>query len=200
MAAFIPNWVASDSIGAAQQLMSAYTVGTIPNYPQGTEPSGMYVQGFDPSLGIGQFIYAQCSNAAGVTAGNVCEITQTLLSSGASVSIVNSVQQWQGTALSGKNLCVALATLTQNQYGWFQVYGAALVTSNGAIAAGNAGYWQANGVIQAGAVPSKQFVSAVAVVANSAAFGQGFQGVTPTLTATQSVYFISSPHAQAAIT
>lgn len=200
MSAFIPNWVSSDSTMSGQNLMSAYTQGTIPNYPLGTEPSGMQVQGFDPSLGIGQFIYAQMSNATGCVIGNFCELTQTLFSSGASVSIVNSVQQWAGTANSGKTLCVALATLAQNQYGWFQVYGAALVTSSGAIAAGNGASWNAAGIIQAAAVASKQAISVQAVVANSASFGQGFQGVTPTLTATQSIYFVNAPHAQGAIT
>ena len=200
MSAFVPNWVGTDSTMSAQNLMAAYTIGSNPALVLGTEPSGEVIQGFDPSLGIGQFIYAQVSNVAGVNAGNVVEITATTYSSGTSISVVNSVQQWQGTANSGKTLGVALATLTQNQFGWFQIYGAALITSSGAVAAGNGAYWNANGVIQAGAVNSKQMVSANALVANSASFGQGFQGVTPTLTATQSIWFINTPHAQSAIT
>lgn len=211
MVAFVPTWVATDSVMSGQALMSAYTPGSSPSFAAGLEPSGMYVQGFDPSLGIGQFVYAQASAAAGVTAGNICELTQTLLTGavtwgtytfnfGASVQILNSVQQWAGTVNSGKNLCVALTTLAQFQFGWFQVYGASLVTSSGAIAAGNGAYWQANGVVQAGAVASKQMVSAIALVANSASFGQAVGGVAPLLTATQSVYFVNSPHAQSAIT
>lgn len=201
MSAFIPQWVSTDSTMAAQNLMSAYTIGVIPNYPQGTEPSGMYVQGADPSLGIGQFVYAQMSNAAGCAAGDVCELTATTYSpNGTSVSIVMSTQQWAGTVNSGKTLCVALTAVTQNQFAWFQVYGAALVHSSGAVAANAAAYWNALGIIQSGAVASKQAVSMQALVANSASFGQVSAGVTPTLTAGQSIWFINSPHAQSAIT
>lgn len=211
MTAFVPAWVSTDSTMSAQNLMTAYIPGSLPNYPAGPEPSGMMVQGFDPSLGIGTFLFAQASAAAGVTAGNVCELTQTLLtgtvtwgsytvSFGASVQLQNSVQQWQGTANSGKNLCVALATLAQYQFGWFQISGAALLTSSGSVAVGNSAYWNANGVVQAAAVASKQMVAATALVANSANFGQAVQGVVPTLTATQSIYNIQSPHAQSAIT
>lgn len=211
MIAFVPTWVSTDSTMSSQNLMAAYSPGSLPNYLAGPEPSGMLVQGFDPSLGIGTFLFAQVSNAAGVTQGNVCELTQTLLtgnitwgsysaSFGASVQLQNSVQQWQGTANSGKNLCVALQTLSQFQFGWFQVTGAALLTSSGAIAAGNSASWNANGVIQAAAVASKQMVAATALVANSASFGQAVQGVAPVLGAGQSVYYIQSPHAQSAIT
>lgn len=201
MTAYVPQWVSTDSTMAAQNLMSAYTIGTYPNYAQGTEPSGMYVQGADPSLGIGQFVYAQMSNASGCGAGDVCELTATTYSpNGTSVSVVMSVQQWAGTANSGKTLCVALAAVAQNQFGWFQVYGAALVHSSGAVAAGASAYWNAAGVVQTTAVASKQMVSAQALVANSASFGQVSAGVVPTLTASQSIWFINSPHAQSAIT
>lgn len=200
MVNFVAQWVGTDSIMSGQPLTSGYTVGSNPAYPNGVEPSGMYIQGFDPSLGIGQFVYAQVSNAAGVNLGNVCELTQTLFTSGSSISIISSVQQWAGTANSGKTLAVALATLAQNQYGWFQVYGNALMTISGAIAAGNPAYWQALGVVQAGAVASKQMVSAQAMVAPAASFGQGSQGVTPVIAAGFAVYFINAPHAQSAIT
>lgn len=200
MANFVPNWVSTDSVMNAQQLMTPYTVGANPSYPAGTEPSGMYVQGFDFSLGIGQFVYAQMSNATGCLAGDVCELTATTLATGASISVVNSVQQWAGTVNSGKTLCVALAVIAQNQYGWFQVYGAALVNSSGAVAAGASAYWHAAGSVQSGAVASKQMVSAQAIVANSTNFGQAVGGVVPATTATQSVWFINSPHAQSAIT
>lgn len=200
MTTFVPNWVATDSTMSAQNLMTPYTVGLYPNYPNGTEPPGMYVQGFDPSLGIGQFIYCQMSNAAGCNAGDVCELTQTLYNPGASVSLIHSVQQWAGVANSGKPLCVALAALAQNQFGWFQVYGAALVNSSGAVAAGNSAYWNALGVVKAAAVASKQANAMTALVANSANFGQAVQGVVPAISATQSVWFVNAPQAQGAIT
>jgi hypothetical protein len=195
-----PNWVATDSTMSGQNLMTAYTVGANPNLALGVEPSGMVVQGADYSLGIGTFVYAQCSNAAGVSQGNVCEITQTLYASGLSISLVNSVQQWQGTANSGKNLCVALSTLAQNQFGWFQVYGNALVTVSGTLGAGSSAYWNANGVVQSAAVASKQMVSAVGLVAAAASFGQNSFGTTPTISAGYSIIQIANPHAQSAIT
>jgi hypothetical protein len=190
---------------SSQNLMTAYTVGTNPAFVQGVEPSGLYVQGSDPSLGIGEFIYGQMSNATGCVAGNVCEFTQTLYSSGVSISLINSFQQWQGTANSGKALGVALATLAQNQFGWFQVVGNALTASNGAGTVGSPVYWEANGVISIVVVASKQMLTAVGVLAPSASFGQGVfvTGVgtsTPALTASQVVLNINAPHAQGAIT
>jgi hypothetical protein len=203
--AFVPSWVSTDSTMSAQNLMTPYTVGQNPSFLEGIEPSGMYVQGFDESLGIGQFIYAQASAAAGINAGNVCELTQTLFSSGASISLITSVQQWAGTANSGKTLCVALTTLTQFQFGWFQVYGASLVTTSAAVAVGAGAWWNALGVVQGTAVASKQMVNAQCVVASSASFGQavfvtGTGNVTPALTATQAIYNINAPFAQSAIT
>jgi hypothetical protein len=198
MVTFVPNWVATDSTMSSQNLMSAYAVGSNPTYPNGAEPPGMFVQGFDPSLGIGQFIY--CEASAGVNAGDVCELTQTLYSVGTSISLIHSVQEWQGVANSGKPLCVALATLTTGQFGWFQVYGAALVNSSGAVAAASSAYWNAAGSVKVAAVASKQANGFTALVANSASFGQGVSGVTPAISATQSVWFLNGPTAQGAIT
>lgn len=200
MVNFVAQWTATDSTMAAQQLTAAYTVGSNPAYVNGAQPSGMTIQGFDATLGFGIFIYAQMSNAAGCVLGNVCELTATTYAPGASVSIVNSVQQWQGTANSGKTLCVALAALAQNQFGWFQTYGAALVTISGAIAAGNAAYWNANGVVQATAVASKQMISSQALVAPAANLGPAIGGVPPVVAAGFAVYFVNAPHAQSAIT
>jgi hypothetical protein len=195
---FTPQWTGVDGVMSSQMLMSAFSLPAGILY--GAEPSGQLIQGFDPSLGIGTFIYAQVSNVTGVTAGNVCEITQTLLSSGASVSVVNSVQQWAGTVNSGKTLCVALAAVAQNQFGWFQIYGAAVVSISGAFTVGSSAYWNALGVVQSAAVASKQMVSAQCVVATGANFGQAVSGVVPVLSASQAVLFLNSPHAQSAIT
>ena len=205
MTAFVPNWVATDSTMSAQNLMSAYTLASNPAYPQGAEPSGLYLQGSDPSLGIGEFIYGQFSNASGCVAGNVCEFTQTLLSSGVSVSLVTSCQLWQGTANSGKALAIALTALAQNQFGWFQIVGNALAVSQGTGTINVPVYWQANGVISITAVASKQMLSSAGIVAPSASFGQGVYvvgtgTVTPALTSTQVILNVNTPHAQGAIT
>jgi hypothetical protein len=203
--AFAPAWVASDSTMSAQQLNSAYTIGGNPAFLQGQEPSGMYVQGSDASLGIGEFVYGQWSNATGCVAGNVCEGTQTLFTNGSSIVLITSFQLWQGTANSGKALGVALTTLAQNQFGWFQIQGNALVVTNGTDVVGNPAYWQANGVISSTAVASKQMLSSQFVVAASANFGSavfvvGTGTVQPALSATNAVANIQSPHAQGAIT
>jgi hypothetical protein len=195
-----PNWVGVDSIMSAQTLMSAYTVGANPAFLLGLEPTAQTIQGFDQSLGIGSFVYAQVSNAAGVSQGNVCEITSTVSSNGLSYFLTNSVQQWAGTANSGKNLCVALVTLTQFQFGWFQIFGNALVTVSGTLGAGSSAYWNALGVVQSAAVASKQMVSAVGQVAAGASFGPNSFGVTPTVATGYSVIQIANPHAQSAIT
>jgi hypothetical protein len=203
--AFAPAWVASDSTMASQQLTSAYTIGSNPAYVQGIEPSGMYVQGDDPSLGVGEFQYGQWSNATGCVAGNVCEGTQTLYTAGSSIILITSYQLWQGVANSGKALGVALTTLAQNQFGWFQIQGNALVVTNGTDVVASGLYWQANGVVSSTVVASKQVVGAQFVVAASANFGSsvfvvGTGTVQPALSATNAVANIQSPHAQGAIT
>lgn len=205
MANFVPNWVGTDSSMSAQNLMTPYTVGANPALLQGTEPSGMYVQGSDPSLGIGEFLYGQWSNATPAALGSICEGTQTLFTSGVSVSLITSFQLWQGTANSGKPLGVALCVLAQNQFGWFQIVGNALVATNGTSAINNPAYWQANGIVSSTPVASKQMLSTVFVLQASQNFGQGVfvpgtGTVTPTLTATQAIASINTPHAQGAIT
>lgn len=205
MTAFVPAWVSTDSTMSSQNLMTPYTVGANPAYTQGIEPSGFYIQGSDTSLGIGEFIYGQMSNATGCNAGNVCEGTQTLYTSGNSIILITSFQQWAGTANSGKALAVSLATLTQNQFGWFQVVGNALVTSSGAGTISVPVYWQAAGIISVTAVAGKQMLSSTGVVAASANFGAavfvaGTGTVQPALSASQSVININTPHAQGAIT
>jgi hypothetical protein len=200
MTAFAPTWDSTDPKMTAQNLMATYTLPSSGLQVYGQAPSGMIVEGADPSLGYGEFIYAQVSNATGVNAGDVCELTHTLLSSGSSVAFVNSVQQWAGGANSGKPLCVALAALAQNQFGWFQVYGPALINTSAAVAVNASAYWNALGVVQSAGVASKQMLQAQCVVASSASFGQGVLGVTPAISATQGIYFINYPFAQGAIT
>jgi len=205
MATYAPQWVAVDSTASSQNLMTPYTIGSNPAYLEGIEPSNQVVQGADPSLGIGTFVYGQMSNAAGCNAGNVCEYTQTLFTNGNSIILISSFQQWAGTANSGKTLAVALAALTQYQFGWFQLYGNAFVTSNGAMTANSAVYWQAAGVVSVTGVASKQMLATVSAVASGANFGTavfvaGTGTVQPALAATNAIVTINNPLAQGAIT
>lgn len=197
MTTFVPVWTSNDESMTAIQLMSAFTL------PAGTYPtvqSGMEVEAADDSLGWGKFIFAQASAAAGVAAGDVCEMQSATLTFGTSVVMALGAQKWQGTTITGKSLAVALVALTQNQWGWFQIFGSALLNSNGAVAANDKVYWQANGVVSSTPVAGKQMVNAQAMVANSASFGQVVGGTVQTLSATQAVYYINYPYSQGAIT
>lgn len=150
--------------------------------------TGTVFSGSDPGLGFGEFVYVQGTGT--VNAGDWVEFTQAL----ASGVITLKVQQWAGTANSGKSLGVALAILTGNLYGWVQVYGNAIANISGTVAAGDGAYWNAAGQTKSAAVASKQVLNAQATAANNAsingaAIGAGF-----------AVYFLNYPIAQGAIT
>lgn len=200
MTTFATAWAATAPQIASRPLNDAYTVpsGTgypVNGYPYAPEPPSLIVDGMEPSLGFGQFVYGQWSNATGCTAGSVCEMTQTTYTSGTSVSIITSFQLWQGTANKGLCLAVAVTALAQNQFGWFQLYGAALVNVS-AESAGSSAYWEANGVVSSTVVASKQMLNATCLVAPSASFGP----LGATLSSTQAILFINYPFGQGAIT
>lgn len=150
------------------------------------------VRGYDPALGGGVFIYGRFSGS--ITAGAVCELTPTI----ASGIVLSSMTAWAGTAITGKPLCVAMATGTVGQWGWFQVEGNAVTTVSGAPAAGNPVYWQAAGVVSPTVVASKQMVNAQFQTAVSQTIGSGNNAVT--LSSTQAVVLMNRPFAQGAIT
>jgi predicted RecA/RadA family phage recombinase len=200
MSNFIPAWRGTSANMIAQDPMTAYVVGTIPNYPGGTAIFFQEEECIDPSLGEGQFVYALANGT--ITAGNVVELSAAGVSIGGGASVVLALEavQWAGTANSGKALAVALASLVAGQYGWFQTQGFAFVTCNGTPTAGNPVYWQAAGVISGTGVASKQMLGAVWALAPGASLGQAFQGVVPTLAAGFAIVLINEPEAQGAIT
>lgn len=149
------------------------------------------VRGYDPVYGAGVFIYAKGGGA--VNAGDWVELSPSLVNG----VLTTQVIQWAGAANSGKPLGVSLSALTASTYGWIQVQGTALVNVSGAVVAGNGGYWNAAGVVQAAAVASKQVVNAVAATANNAVVGSN-GGVA--IGATKALYYIDRPFAQGAIT
>lgn len=186
---------------ASRPANDAYTVPTgtgypVNGYPYAPEPSNLIVDGMEPSLGFGQFVYGQWSNATGCTAGSVCEMTVTTYTSGTSISVISSFQLWQGSANKSLPLAVALTALAQNQFGWFQVFGAALVNASAAAAAPDPLYWEANGIVSTTVVASKQMLSAQVLVVNSASFGP----LGAVLPSTQCIAFIDFPVSQGAIT
>jgi hypothetical protein len=150
------------------------------------------IDGYDPNLGGGEFIYAKFSGT--IAAGTVVELTPSITSG----QIVTQATAWAGTALTGRPLAVAVAAGVAGQWGWFQVSGNAICTVQGTPAVGNPMYWQAAGVISATGVISKQVLGAVAATAVSQTIGQGSTAVV--LSSTQAVVQIMRPHAQGAIT
>jgi len=168
------------------------------NYP------GTIMRAYDPFLGAAEFFYGKALGATPF--GTVCEM---------GISVTNgrydeTMTPWAGTARSGKPLCVALVTLAAGNYGWFQVTGNAIVTCQGAPAAGNPVYWQAAGVVSPTLVASVQMVGAVFSSAAAAVFGTGASSLVAyapainvtggTLSATQAIVTITTPKGQANIT
>lgn len=150
------------------------------------------VDGYDPNLGGGEFVYAKFSGT--IAAGTVCDFSDAI-SGGA---IVTSAAAWGGTANSGKPLGVAVSSGVAGQWGWFQVGGLAITTVSGAPAAGNPAYWQASGVVSPTAVAGKQVLGAQFATGVSQTIGQGNAAVA--LSATQAVVRLQRPVVQSQIT
>jgi len=149
---------------------------------------GTTFSGFDPGLGFGEFVYVQGTGTINV--GDWVEFTQTL--SGGVVTL--KVQQWAGGANSGKPLGVAMATLTGNLFGWVQLFGNAIASSSGTVAAGDPAFFNAAGQTKTAAVAGKQVLNAQATTANNATINGAAIG------AGKSVYFLNYPVAQGQIT
>lgn len=149
-----------------------------------TFPTGMILRGVSPELGGGEFMYVRA--AAAITARNVVEITSAL----AAGKLTTRAQTLQTAAALTKNVGVALATLAQDQFGWIQVQGNAIVTVSGSVVVGERGFWQANGVLSSTGVNGRQVLGLHAVtihnaVVGAAALGAGF-----------AVYNINRPFSQ----
>lgn len=151
-------------------------------------PLGMEITGQDPNLGAGTFVYAQGTGT--ILAGDVVEITQAL----AAGILTTKVQQWAGTALTGKTLGVAVGVLTGNLFGWVQIQGNAITNIGGAVAAGDIANFNAAGQLKTAVVASKQVLNCQATAANNATIG------TVAIGATKAVYYLNRPFAQGAIT
>lgn len=153
------------------------------------EYPGVVFRAVDPVLGAGEFMFVQYGGT--VTAGAVVELSATNVSSGSRYDVTATA--WAGAALKGKSLGVAMAAASSGQWGWVQISGIAVTNTSGTVAAGDAQYWQASGVISSTVVASKQVLNAVAASANNATVG----GVT---LSGQSLILINRPCGQGAIT
>lgn len=166
-------------------------VGALPSVTLDAQ-TGYVVTGWDPALGAGEFVFAKSTGT--IAAGTVVEFTTTAT---AGVFTTN-FQAWAGTAVKGKPLGVVVAATAVGQYAWVQVQGNAITSTSGTVAAGDAQYWQASGVISSTPVISKAFLNAQAASAQAATVGAGTTAVT--LTSTQAVIFLNRPFGQGAIT
>lgn len=71
----------------------------------------------DPAKGYQEFVYGR-ANGAVTAVGYVCvELT------GFDFAMISVTQTTPGTAGFGSRVAVAQATLADNEYGWFQIYG-----------------------------------------------------------------------------
>lgn len=145
-------------------------------------PLGTRVTGADPTYGAGEFIYLL--GVASTVVGSV--VTWNGNSAG--------VPTWQtalapATANLAQPLAVAMSANVAGQYGWYQVSGAAVVATNGTLAAGPAPvYLAGSGQVTSTGAAGKQVLNAINVTA------------TGTPAAGQAVVEINRPFAQGAIT
>jgi hypothetical protein len=199
MVNFVPTW-RIEEVMTQQDPMSAYTVGTYPNYVAGTALVPQFEEAIDPILGMGEFVYAQANGT--ISQFNAVEFNASSVAIGGGLSQVCLLQAttWAGTANSGKALGFAMAAYTTGQYGWFQVKGFALATTNGTATAGSPVFWQAAGVVSSTGAASKQMLNAVVALATGTTLGNSVQGVVPVVGANQAVIYIMEPQAQGAIT
>jgi hypothetical protein len=192
------SFIAYDTTLGVVKLTDVDTVGPGPvNLVAGTGAgrqsfSFEIMRGYDAALGGGEFVYAQATGT--LAAGDVCQFNQTLVSG----AIVNGAAKWAGTANSGDVIGVAVAAMTANQWGWFQVSGNAIVTCSGAPVAGNPAYWQAAGVVSPTLVAGKQLLGAKFATAPAVTLGTGSNAVV--LSATQAVVLLDRCTAQPNIT
>jgi hypothetical protein len=121
-------------------------------------PFGFRLQGFDPVLGFGEFIYLQ--GVASTVAGSL--VTYNAFTG---VTTLDAA-----TANDGSPLAVAVAPCVANQFGWYQVAGVATVANNATAAAGNA-FRKATGQIGSAAVAGTQILGGAKILtANSSTF------------------------------
>jgi hypothetical protein len=106
------------------------------------------IEGWDPILGAGEFIFAQALTA--IAPGQVVQFSCT---QDGSNNLVLQATPWLGTANSGAELGVAISAVGTGQWGWMQLSGFAVV-DHGPTTAGQA-------------------VSSVTILGNTATFTTG---------------------------
>lgn len=152
-----------------------------PSVPVGTVREFFDVNG---KYGVGEFIYLP-----GVASLAVGDVVSYDLSAGVNGTTDAAVTRWAGTANTGKCLAVATtANTSTTTYSWYQISGAAVVNTNGTVAAGDKAFWQATAVVSSSAVNGKQVLGMSAFSAN---------GVPAS---NQAIYTLDRPHVQSQTT
>lgn len=154
------------------------TPGAVGRWPQ----FGTVVQGVDPSLGAGEFIFLK--GVASLAAGDWVTYN----------GLTGVTTRWAGTANTGQPIAVAVGTPSATQGGWFQIGGNALANVGGTVAAGDSAFFNATATTKSAAVAGKQVLGAIAATANGATVGN------VTASATQAVYTLNRPVVQGQIT
>lgn len=138
---------------------------------------GTIVRGVDPTYGAGEFIYLP--GVASNVAGSVVYYDLG----------TPAVTLAPATANMARPLAVAMSACLAGQYGWYQISGVAVVTTNGTLSgAGVPVYLVGSGQVTSSATAGKQMVNAIA----SSATGTPATG--------QALVTIQRPFAQGAVT
>jgi hypothetical protein len=120
---FLP---ANDPGGGVTGMTNYTGPGSAPNFM----PAGAIVPGFDNYWGGVEFIYGQASATTPVW--SICGITPALVSGKWQFQMA----PWPSTANAVRPLCVAIAQMAANTFGWFAVGGLVPVACGASIAAG----------------------------------------------------------------
>jgi len=143
---------------------------------------GDIVRAVDDDYGVGEFIYL--AGCAGTVQGSVVTYD------GADM---NGLPTWQSmlapaTANMSAPLAFATAPILAGEYGWYQIAGSAVVSTNGTLAAGGPVYLAGGGQVTSTAAAGMEVMNSRAETA------------TGTPMANQAIVKINRPFAQGAIT
>lgn len=150
------------------------------NYALGTR-----IVAVDPVLGEGEFIY--CVGVASTAAGDAVVINPDFTTTRAA----------GGTAKGP--IGIAMSACVANKYGWYQVFGRAVVTIAADITANSPAYLAAAGVLDDGVVATKQVTGCILAEALDAGGSAIVGSATEVTAAHQAVALLMYPNAVVAV-
>lgn len=119
------NYVALDDVVGLYQPNFVYVVDTTKRVQ-----TGMVVTAYDSYWGWGEFMYGKATATIGM--GGLCTILPTLTSGQLEYQMTTASQ----VASAARPYCVAMASFTVGQYGWFAISGLVPMKTATALAAG----------------------------------------------------------------